>query len=117
MTKSLSRPFILFVHEPIVQLLAVYMSYLYGTLYRKTFYFPWMCSHIVSVFLTTIPSIFQGTYQQSVGIAGLHYLSLGIGLFLASQLNAHTMDKVYIYLKSKNGGVAKPEFRLRSSLF
>lgn len=97
MTKSLSRPFILFVHEPIVQLLAVYMSYLYGTLY---------------LFLTTIPSIFQGTYQQSVGIAGLHYLSLGIGLFLASQLNALTMDKVYVYLKSKNGGVAKPEFRL-----
>jgi hypothetical protein len=39
MTKSLSRPFILFVHEPIVQLLGVYMSYLYGTLYRKAFYF------------------------------------------------------------------------------
>lgn len=97
MTKSLSRPFILFVHEPIVQLLGVYMAYLYGTLY---------------LFLTTIPSIFQGIYQQPVGIAGLHYISLGIGLTLASQLNSITMDKVYIHLKSKHGGVAKPEFRL-----
>ncbi|KAG2110960.1 MFS polyamine transporter [Suillus discolor] len=97
MAKSLSRPFVLFAHEPIVQLLGVYMAYLYGTLY---------------LFLTTMPSIFQGTYHQSVGISGLHYAALGIGLSAASQLNARTMDKVYIYLKGKNGGVAKPEFRL-----
>ncbi|KAG2049912.1 hypothetical protein BDR06DRAFT_1023546 [Suillus hirtellus] len=36
MTKSLSRPFVLFVHEPIVQLLGIYMAYLYGLLYRKS---------------------------------------------------------------------------------
>ncbi|KAG1839999.1 MFS polyamine transporter [Suillus subalutaceus] len=92
MAKSLSRPFALFAHEPIVQLLGVYMAYIYGSLY-------------LSVFLTTIPSIFQGIYQQPVGIAGLHYIALGIGLIAASQLNAKTMDKIYIYLKSKHGGV------------
>ncbi|KAG2341344.1 MFS polyamine transporter [Suillus weaverae] len=97
MAKSLSRPFALFAHEPIVQLLGIYMAYLYGILY---------------LFLTTIPSIFQGTYHQPVGIAGLHYIALGIGLLAASQLNAKTMDNIYIYLKSKNGGVGKPEFRL-----
>ncbi|KAG2135087.1 MFS polyamine transporter [Suillus clintonianus] len=97
MAKSLSRPFALFAHEPIVQLLGVYMAYLYGLLY---------------LFLTTIPSIFRGVYQQPVGIAGLHYIALGIGLTGASQLNAKTMDKIYVHLKSKNGGVAKPEFRL-----
>jgi multidrug resistance protein len=97
MKKSLSRPFVLFAHEPIVQLLGIYMAYLYGSLY---------------LFLTTIPSIFQGIYQQPVGIAGLHYIALGIGLIAASQLNAKTMDKIYIYLKSKHGGVGRPEFRL-----
>ncbi|KAG1724529.1 MFS polyamine transporter [Suillus lakei] len=97
MTTALSRPFALFVHEPIVQFLGVYMAYLYGILY---------------LFLTTIPSIFQGVYQQPVGIAGLHYTALGIGLFVASQLNGKTIDKVYAHLKSKNGGVGKPEFRL-----
>ncbi|KAG2338816.1 MFS polyamine transporter [Suillus weaverae] len=97
MAKSLSRPFALFAHEPIVQLLGIYMAYLYGLLY---------------LFLTTIPSIFQGVYQQSTGIAGLHYIALGIGLVGACQLNAKTTDKVYIYLKTKNGGVGKPEFRL-----
>jgi nitrate/nitrite transporter NarK len=70
-------------------------------------------SHL-TVVLTTIPSIFLGVYQQPVGIAGLHYIALGIGVTGASQLNAKTMDKVYVYFKSRNGGVAKPEFRLRS---
>lgn len=61
-----------------------------------------------------MPSIFEGVYQQSVGIAGLHYIALGIGLSGASQLNARTLDKVYVYLRNKNGGVGKPEFRLRT---
>ncbi|KAF8430462.1 MFS polyamine transporter [Boletus edulis BED1] len=99
MTKSLVRPFTLFAQEPIIQLLGVYMAYLYGLLY---------------LFLTTIPSIFEGVYEQPVGIAGLHYIALGVGLTGASQLNAGTMDKIYVHLKSKNGGVGKPEFRLPS---
>jgi len=97
MIKALVRPFALFAQEPIIQLLSIYMSYLYGTFY---------------IFLTTMPSIFEGVYQQSVGIAGLHYIPLGIGLTAASQLNARTLDKVYVYLKNKNGGIGKPEFRL-----
>lgn len=56
----------------------IYMVYLYGLLY---------------FFLTTILSIFQGEYQQSVGIAGLRYIALGVGLTGASQLNTKTMDK------------------------
>ncbi|KAF8433769.1 MFS polyamine transporter [Boletus edulis BED1] len=99
MTKSLVRPFTLFAQEPIIQLLGVYMAYLYGLLY---------------LFLTTIPSIFEGIYKQPVGIAGLHYIALGVGLTGASQLNAGTMDKIYVHLKNKNGGVGKPEFRLPS---
>ena len=66
------------------------------------------------MFLTTIPSIFEGVYHQPVGIAGLHYIALGVGLSGASQINARTLDKVYVYLSNKNGGIGKPEFRLRS---
>ncbi|KAG1731356.1 MFS polyamine transporter [Suillus paluster] len=97
MAKALIRPFALFFCEPIVQVLGVYMAYLYGSHY---------------LILTTIPSIFQGVYQQSVGITGLHYIALGIGLVGASCSNASILDKVYLYLKSKKGGVGKPEFRL-----
>ena len=66
------------------------------------------------MFLTTIPSIFEGVYREKVGIAGLHYLALGVGLSGASQLNARLMDKIYMYFIRKNGGEGKPEYRLRA---
>ncbi|KZP33608.1 MFS general substrate transporter [Athelia psychrophila] len=99
--KALVRPFAIFAREPIVQLLGIYMAFIYGLLY---------------IFLTTIPSIFEGVYGQKPGIAGLHYLALGIGLTGASQVNAYTLDKVYAYFKRKNGGAGKPEYRLPSML-
>ena len=67
----------------------------------------------VPVFLTTIPSIFQVTYGEPVGIAGLNYFALGVGLTGASQLNARMLDRIYKYFSDKNGGVGKPEYRLR----
>lgn len=63
--------------------------------------------------LTTIPSIFQGIYGEAVGIAGLHYIALGIGLTGTSQVNARVLDRIYKYLKEKNGGRGRAEFRLR----
>jgi hypothetical protein len=72
-----------------------------------------MPSYKFSVFITTIPSIFQDVYHERVGIAGLHYLALGVGLTCGSQINARFMDRVYKSLKSRNGGVGRPEFRLR----
>ncbi|EIW85967.1 MFS polyamine transporter [Coniophora puteana RWD-64-598 SS2] len=97
--KAMFRPFVLFFHEPIIQLLGVYMAYLYGIMY---------------LFLTTMPDIFGTLYNESPGIAGLNYIALGVGLTGASQLNARTLDRIYIYYKNKNGGVGRPEFRLPS---
>ncbi|EIM84122.1 MFS polyamine transporter [Stereum hirsutum FP-91666 SS1] len=95
--KALVRPFKIFAFEPIVQLLGVYMAFQYGLLYLA---------------ITTIPGIFENVYHESVGIGGLNYIALGVGLTGFSQLNARTMDKIYVYLKNKNGGVGRPEFRL-----
>ncbi|KZP31926.1 MFS polyamine transporter [Athelia psychrophila] len=99
LAKGLVRPFALFVREPILQLLGVYMAFSFGLLY---------------IFLTTIPSIFEGVYGQDAGIAGLHYIALGLGIGGASQVNAHTMDRIYMYLKAKHGGAGRPEYRLPS---
>ncbi|KAF7986081.1 hypothetical protein HWV62_41485 [Athelia sp. TMB] len=96
-TKGLIRPFALFVREPVVQLLGIYQAFSFGLLY---------------VFVTTMPSIFQGVYRQKPGIAGLHYLALGLGIGAASQMNARTMDRVYRYLRLKHGGAGRPEYRL-----
>lgn len=52
-------------------------------------------------------------YHQSIGIAGLHYISFGIGLTVAAQVNSRMLDKLYKILSARNGGVGKPEFRLR----
>ncbi|THH30522.1 hypothetical protein EUX98_g3665 [Antrodiella citrinella] len=94
---ALYRPWKMFFLEPIIQLMGVYMAFIYGLMY---------------LYLNTIPSIYQGVYHESTGIAGLHYLAFGIGLTGASQLNARYMDKVYVYCRKRNGGVGRPEFRL-----
>ena len=67
------------------------------------------------MFLTAIPSIFQDVYGFSVGIASLHYIPLGIGMYGGTVILAKIMDKVYNFLKEKAGGVGRPEFRLRKS--
>ncbi|KJA16120.1 hypothetical protein HYPSUDRAFT_148148, partial [Hypholoma sublateritium FD-334 SS-4] len=97
---ALIRPLQLFGVETIIQLLGLCMSFVYGILY---------------LFLTTTPSIFTNVYHKKVGVGGLHYIALGVGLSLASQINAQFMDRVYIHLKNRNGGVGGPKFRLRES--
>ena len=69
-----------------------------------------------TVFLTAIPSIFQGVYGFSVGIAGLHYIPLGIGMYGGTVILTKIMDRTYAALKNRAGGVGKPEFRLRESI-
>jgi len=95
--RALFRPWRLFFYEPIIQLMGIYMAFVYGLMY---------------LYLNTIPSIYEGVYHESTGIAGLHYLAFGIGLSGASQLNARYMDKIYLFYKKRNGGVGRPEFRL-----
>ena len=60
-----------------------------------------------------MPTIFEDIYGEDVGIAGLNYLALGIGLTVFSQITGRIMDPIYKRFKKKNGGVGKPEFRLR----
>ncbi|KAF8329257.1 MFS polyamine transporter [Amanita rubescens] len=100
--RSMTRPFALFARESIIQLISLYSAFLYGLLY---------------LFLTSMPSIFSNVYKESVGIGGLHYISMGLGLTLVSQINARMLDRIYIYFKNKNGGVGEPEFRLPSTFF
>ena len=64
-----------------------------------------------------MPSIFADIYNETPGIAGLHYFALGIGLSIASQLNARFLDRIYVYYRNKKGGIGEPEFRLRELFF
>ncbi|GAA5893882.1 hypothetical protein JCM8208_001268 [Rhodotorula glutinis] len=90
------RPFALIATEPIIQLFTAYLSLIYGTIY---------------LVLTTTSAIYRGVYGQSVGISGLHYLSLALGFMIASQGGARYLDVIYRKLTAKEGK-GRPEFRL-----
>lgn len=62
-----------------------------------------------------MPIIFQEVYGQSTGVAGLHYIALGLGMCIASQGNSRLVDRIYLYLAKTRGheGLGRPEFRLR----
>ena len=94
---SLIRPFKLLGTQVIVQVLAIYMAYLYGLMY---------------LVLSTFPGLWENSYHESVGIGGLNYISLGVGFFLGTQVCAPCQDMIYRSLKKKNAGVGKPEFRV-----
>lgn len=94
---SIVRPFRLLGTQPIVQILAIYMAYLYGLMY---------------LVLSTFPVLWTDRYGESVGIAGLNYISMGLGFSLGAQIFSPLNDRVYRTLKHKNNAVGKPEFRI-----
>ena len=51
-------------------------------------------------------------YSQSVGIASLHYIAIGIGFVIGLIMSAALLDRIYKALKARNGGVGRPEFRV-----
>ena len=95
---ALARPFILLGTQPILQVLALYIAYIFGLVYLA---------------LTTFPILWTDHYHQSISIAGLNYLSLAIGYIIGTQCCTRLIDMVYKRLKDGRGkGIGKPEFRL-----
>jgi MFS family permease len=94
---ALARPFRLLATQIIIQILAIYMAYLYGIMY---------------LVLSTFPTLWTNVYHESIGIGGLNYISLGAGLFIGTQVCAPSQDRIYRVLKKRNNGVGKPEFRV-----
>lgn len=96
---ALIRPIRLLITQPIVQILALYMGYSFGIMYLTLATFPT---------LWTSPSY----YGESPGIAGLNYISLGLGFVGGAQVCAPMLDRFYRLLKARNNGAGRPEFRL-----
>ncbi|KAI9824357.1 MAG: hypothetical protein M1826_007379 [Phylliscum demangeonii] len=94
---SLLRPFRLLGTQPMIQVLAVYMALLYGLMY---------------LVLSTFPRLWEQRYHERVGVAGLNYLSLGVGFFLGTQICAPLNDRLYRRLQARHDGRGQPEFRV-----
>ena len=97
---SLYRPFVLTVTEPIIVLIALYLTVIYIILFT---------------FLNGYTFIFTETYGFSEGITGLSFIGIGIGLCLASCL----VPIMYVWAKrdlakakAQGGSRLPPEFRL-----
>ncbi|KAJ5794307.1 hypothetical protein N7457_000906 [Penicillium paradoxum] len=97
LVQSFKRPMLLLFKSPIVLLLCVYMSFVYGLLY---------------LFFTTISSVFTGQYGFSYGLSGLAYLGIGLGFILGLAIMAFTNDRMVMAATAKNGGKFEPEMRL-----
>ncbi|KAI9350068.1 major facilitator superfamily domain-containing protein [Zopfochytrium polystomum] len=85
------RPFKLLGTQPIIQLLSLYMAFLYGLLY---------------LVLATFPTLWRVTYHEPTGLGGLNYLSLGLGLFVSTQFTARLSDRIYWLLRATGGRLA-----------
>ncbi|EAW08524.1 MFS transporter [Aspergillus clavatus NRRL 1] len=99
---GLKRPMLMFFKSPIVFLLSVYMSLVYGLLY---------------LFFTTIPAVFTAQYGFTTGLSGLAYLGIGIGFFIGLAIIALTSDRIVMKLTAQNSGRFEPEMRLPTMIF
>ncbi|KAG9793386.1 Efflux pump vrtL [Exophiala dermatitidis] len=95
------RPGRLIATQPIVQVIALYMAYLFGVMY---------------LLLATFSNIWSEVYHESRGIGGFNYISIAIGSFVGVFANFYYIDRIYKHLKAKNGGVGRPEFRIPSMI-
>ncbi|THC97100.1 hypothetical protein EYZ11_003418 [Aspergillus tanneri] len=96
---ALIRPFRLISTQPIIQVMATYMAFTYGTMYFV---------------LSTFPALWTSPkyYNESTGIGCLNYISLGLGFWFGSQVCAPLNDRIYGRLKARNNNTGRPEFRV-----
>ncbi|EQK99863.1 polyamine transporter 3 [Ophiocordyceps sinensis CO18] len=94
---NLGRAVRLLTTQPLVQVLALYNAFLYG---------------IIFILYTTFSELWMQRYGQSATIAGLHYISMGIGAAFAAEVCTHINDRIYAALCDRAHGNGRPEFRI-----
>ncbi|KAL3478131.1 MFS general substrate transporter [Aspergillus californicus] len=99
-TVNFSRPFRMLFTEPIVFLVTVYMSFIYGLMYAL---------------LAAYPVVFQGIHGMNLGVGSLPFIGLIIGELLAG---VYTLLGQPAYTKklSANGDIPVPEWRMPSAI-
>ena len=97
MAVSMMRPLRILFTQPIVFIMAVYQAILFGTNYSL---------------YTNFQDIWGEGYGFDTTTVGLMYLGPGIGFLIAVWFLVPKIDTIYNQLSEKNGGEAKPEFRL-----
>jgi DHA1 family multidrug resistance protein-like MFS transporter len=94
--KYLTRPLRMLATEPIVLLVSMYMSFIYGLVYALLKAYPYVFSHV---------------YSMGMGIRALPFLGLFLGILLAL---AFILSQHWSYIRKleANNGKLVPEWRL-----
>jgi MFS family permease len=95
--QNLSRAALLLATQPIVQVLALYNAFLYG---------------IIFIIYATFSDLWLIVYGQTPTMAGLHYISLGVGAAFAGEVSTLINDRIYAVLCARNSGRGRPELRI-----
>ncbi|KAM0371837.1 hypothetical protein ACHAPY_009782 [Fusarium culmorum] len=93
---TLTRPWVLLFKEPIILILSIYISIIYGTMY--------MC-------FAAFPIVFQGGRGWNQGVGGLAFLGIVVGVALAILTFVYE-DKRYAKAGRTRGAPLEPEDRL-----
>ncbi|KAK4048781.1 hypothetical protein OIV83_004547 [Microbotryomycetes sp. JL201] len=99
-TRTLGRPFIMLATEPILMLVTIYLSVVYGLLYSA---------------FSSFPIIWEQLRGFSLGLGGLIFIGVGIGTTLGAVLNV-IMQRHYRHLVPKWHGHPPPEERLYGAM-
>lgn len=99
---GLVRPTKMLFMSPLVFSISLYIAFTYGTLY---------------LLFTTIPVVFQQTYDWSLGITGLVYVCLGVGNMAGWAVVTARSDRGVVRRTKANNGVFEPEMRLPISIY
>ncbi|KAL5121438.1 hypothetical protein ACEQ8H_000509 [Pleosporales sp. CAS-2024a] len=98
--RNISRPMRILFTEPIVLLITLYMSFIYGLLY---------------LFLTAYALVFQGVYGWTAGVSGLAYFGMVLGEVIAFVVIVAANPR-YVKKLQANNNIPVPEWRLPISM-
>ncbi|KAL2671627.1 hypothetical protein Neosp_014217 [[Neocosmospora] mangrovei] len=99
--RALLRPWVLLFREPIVLLMTLYLSVIYGTLY---------------LFFAAFPIVYQFQRGWSVGVSGLAFIGTAVGMSFSILYVAVYDNRRYARIAVAKRGVAPPEARLPAAI-
>lgn len=98
--KYFTRPVKLLFFEPIILVVSIYMSFIYGLVYAL---------------LVAYPFVFENVYGMTPAISGLMFIGLIIGVLLACAFILYG-QLTYARKMAENNGIPVPEWRLAPTL-
>ncbi|KAK8010797.1 major facilitator superfamily transporter [Apiospora arundinis] len=95
--QGLTRPLKFLFLCPMIAILSLYISFVYGTIY---------------LMYNTVSPVFAGQYGWGNGVSGLPFLAMGLGYAVGLITFSLWSDRAVVSRTKLNGGVYEPEMRL-----